>query len=121
MTGRGLESVLRNIARIRKILIARKNQIEPAHEASLSDLIESMARLRWKRTSERLFSSQIQALLHFLRAQRNSNAHPVLQANKSMVAPREIASLVTETAAKLWKDATGTRAKFAQTTIQKTW
>jgi hypothetical protein len=121
MAGKGLESVLRNIARTRKILIEKKNQIEPAHEATLNDLIETMARLRWKRTNERLFSSQIQALLHFLRAQRNSNAHPILGDNRTVVAPREIASLVTETAAKLWEDAPATKAKFAQTTIQKTW
>src|SRR6185436_11939220 len=98
----------------------KKHQIAPAHEANLHDLIEVMARLRWKRTSERLLSSQDQALLHFLREQRNSNAHPMRQGKKT-VAPREIASLVTGIAQRLWKDANETRARFVETTIHKTW
>jgi hypothetical protein len=121
MVGRGFEMVLRSIAKSRKIMISHKNQIEPAAEADLFDLIEAMARLRWKRTSSKLITNETKALLHYLRATRNNNAHPNFQGTRSAIGTREIASLVTETAGRLWKDVTGTRAKFTQTTINKSW
>lgn len=121
MVGRGFETVLRSIAKSRKIMISNKNQIEPASEADLFNLIEAMARLRWKRTASKLITTETKALLHYLRALRNSNAHPILEGTRSAIGAREIASLTTEIASRLWKDVTGTRARFAQTTINKSW
>jgi hypothetical protein len=119
IVGRGLEMTLRSIAKKRSIMISRRNQIEPASEADLFDLIEAMASLRWKRTASKLITTETKALLHYLRVLRNSSAHPILQGNRSAIGAREIASLATETASRLWKDATTTRAKFTQTTINK--
>ena len=121
MVGRGFEMVLRSMAKRRKIMISSKNQIEPASEADLFDLIETMARLRWKRAASKLITTDTKALLHYLRALRNSNAHPILRGKRSAIGAREIASLATETAGRLWKDVTGTRARFTQTTINKSW
>jgi hypothetical protein len=121
VAGRGLESVLRRIAKMRKIEIIRKNQIEAAFEADFFDLIEAMARIQWKRTGARLISVQTKALLHYLRALRNTGAHPTPQGTKTTFAHRELAKLITETASQIWRDLSQTRAHFTSASITRTW
>jgi hypothetical protein len=118
---RGLERVLRAVARLRKIMMGRKNQIEPACDVDLFDLIETMSRIYWKRSGSRLITPQTTALLHYLRTLRNATAHPTVSVPSSVLVPREMAKILTETANRLWKDVTQTRAKFRETTIQKNW
>jgi hypothetical protein len=121
ITGRGLEGVLRKIAQRRKVMIEVRGKVEPASEADVSDLIEVMFRIRWKATGTRLIEQETRALLHYLRTLRNAGAHPHHDGQQRLTNSREIASIVVETANRLWKDVTGTRARFYPTTIQKTW
>ena len=118
---RGLERVLRTVARLRKVMMGRKNQIEPACDVDLFDLIETMSRIYWKRSGSRLITPQTTALLHYLRTLRNATAHPTVSVPGSVLVPREMAKILTETANRLWKDVSQTRAKFRETMIQKTW
>ena len=48
VAARGLEKVLRQIARGRKILLTTGTKTLPASEVDLHDLIETMARVHWK-------------------------------------------------------------------------
>jgi hypothetical protein len=121
ISGRGLEGVLRKIAQVRKIMIEAKGKVEPAYDADVYDLIELMYRLRWKVTKERLITQDIKALLHYLRALRNGGAHASPEGRRPPISPRETAKVVAETANRLWKDVTSTRARFEQTIIQKAW
>ncbi|HKS27870.1 MAG TPA: hypothetical protein VJS44_08630 [Pyrinomonadaceae bacterium] len=121
ISGRGLEGVLRKIAQVRKIMIDVKGRVEPASDADIYDLIELMFRLRWKITKHRLITTEVRALLHYLRALRNSGAHSSPEGKRATIGPREIAAVMAETANQLWKEVSGTRAKFEQTTIQKNW
>ena len=100
------------------MMIQRKNQAEAASESDLFDLIETMARIRWKRSGERLLTADTKALLHYLRTLRNATAHPT---RNLTLAPREIAKILAETANRLWNDVTKTRARFTETTIHKNW
>lgn len=120
VAGRGLERVLREIAKLRRVMIQKKNEVEAASESDLFDLIETMARIRWKSSGERLLTADTKALLHYLRTMRNATAHPTRNLNAT-IAPREIAKILAETANRLWKDVTKTRARFSETTIRKNW
>jgi hypothetical protein len=121
ISGRGLEGVLRKIAQARKIMIDARGKTEPAADADMHDLIEVMFRLRWKVSKHRLITTEVRALLHYLRAMRNSGAHSGPEGRKATIGPREIASVAAETASKLWADVSGTRAKFEQTIVPKNW
>jgi hypothetical protein len=121
IAGRGLEGVLREITRLRKIeLVDTKNRLSPAYEADFYDLIEIVYHLRWKRTGTRLVNAQTKALLHYLRTLRNAGAHPVPRGSGSVTSPRETAVVVAGTANRLWKEAI-TRALIAPKKIQKIW
>lgn len=121
IAGRGLEGVLRRIADVRKIAIEVKGKTSPASEADFYDLIEAMSRVRWKTSRTRLITPEIKALLHYLRSLRNSGAHPTGPSGRSTISPRETATLIAETADRLWKDVSGTRARLDPPAVQKTW
>lgn len=120
IAGRGLEGVLRKIAKQRKIMVIIKNKTISASEADVYDLIETMFRGKWKATGAPLIVKETKALLHYLRTIRNEGAQgtkkPQVNSN-----PRGIASIVTETANQLWKDITVSRAKLEPTIITRDW
>lgn len=120
IAGRGLEGVLRRIAEVRNISLEVKGRAVPASETDLHDLIETMYQLRWKTKRTRLISAETKALLHYLRALRNSGAHAG-PGGRSVVNAREKAALVAETANRLWSEVSETRARLHPTAVQKTW
>jgi hypothetical protein len=103
IAGRGLEGILRIICHKRNIMIAVKGEHMSASEADTFDLIETMYRIRWKKKGTRLISTEIRALLHYLRTLRNNGAHASIHSRKTVVSPRETAELITETAKKCGK------------------
>jgi len=120
IAGRGLEGVLRRIADLRHISLEAKGKAVPASELDLHDLIETMYQLRWKTKRTRLISADTRALLHYLRALRNSGAHPAI-GTRHPVNLREKAVLVAETASRLWNEVSETKAHLRPPVVQKTW
>lgn len=120
IAGRGMEGVLREIASKRKILLEVRGRASPAHETDVFDLIETMFQLRWKKSGTRLISSDTKNLLHYLRAIRNSGAHPS-RAPKRTSSPREIAVIIARSASDIWNEVSGTRAQLVPTTVSKNW
>jgi hypothetical protein len=119
LTGRGLEKVLRRIARDRKIVIVRKKP-EPAEDAEFYDLIEALSRVRWKTRKVPLIVAETKALLHYLRSIRNRGAHKG-QHGSEVEGAREKACVIAKTAARLWDDVHGNRAQLAPVSIPKDW
>jgi hypothetical protein len=120
IAGRGLEGVLREIARLKKILFEVKGKPTPACEADFFDLIEIMSRVRWKVNGTFLLPRDTKALLHYLRTIRNSGAHPAGSSYGSREF-RETAILVANTADRLWRSISSSRARVDPTTVQKSW
>lgn len=120
IAGRGLEGVVQKIAEVRKISLAAKGKTTPACEANLHDLIEVMCQVRWKTKGTPLIAPETKALLHYIRALRNSGAHPSGK-SRPPANPRETATVIAETANRLWKEVSTTRARLAPTTVTKTW
>ncbi len=121
IAGRAFEGVLRSIANQRKIVIVAKGVTTPGREADFNDLIEALYRIRWRANGLRLISSDTRALLHYLRTMRNEGAHGGSQLRKPLVSPRETAIIVAETANRLWKEITQTRARIDTSKVDKTW
>lgn len=122
IAGRGLEGVLREIARTRniKIKFVQKNKELLASEADFSDLIETFYRLKWQKDRSRFINQETKNLLHFLRSIRNSSAHP--NRENSLPGPsRELASVIAKTANTLWSIAKQSRTRVFQKTIEKDW
>lgn len=120
IAGRGLEGVLRRIADVRNISLDVKGKPVPASETDLHDLIETMYQLRWKTKRTRLISAETKALLHYLKALRNSRAHSAAEV-KSEVNLREKAAVIAETANRLWREVSETKAHLHPRVVQKTW
>jgi len=120
IAGRGLEGVLREIARARKISLEVKGKSEPACEVDFYHLIETMSRLHWKASRKRLIPPDTKALLHYLRTLRNSMAHSDIEA-RSDISLREKAVLVAETANRLWNEVSEIKAHLHPRTVPKTW
>ncbi len=121
IAGRGLEGVLRRIAKLRKIMVTIKNKPVLASEVDVYDLIETMSRVKWKATGVPLITKDTKALLHYLRTLRNEGAHSGINKRRAHFNPRGIASIVTETANQLWKDVNSSRARLEPTTVMKDW
>ena len=120
VAGRGLEGVLRQIARDQKIHFERGKKLTQACEADFYDLIEIMSKVRWKVQNVPLISREAKSLLQFLRTTRNSGAHPGNH-NGEVSSARETAAVVAKTATHLWKSASTSRARVDPTTVQKDW
>jgi hypothetical protein len=121
IAGRGLEGVLRKIADVRNISLEVKGKAAmPASKTNLHDLIETMYQLRWKTKQTRLISAETKALLHYLRALRNSEAHPLPQ-SRSVIDLRERAVVIAETANRLWNEVSKTKARLHPKVVTKTW
>lgn len=121
IAGRGLEGVLREIARIKDLKIKIKGKDAPACETDFNDLIEFFYRLRWTKDNSRFINNQIRSLLHYLRSIRNSEAHPTLDNELNQKNAREMAKIITKTANSIWKDGNRKRARFVDKTITKDW
>jgi hypothetical protein len=122
VAGRGLEGVLREVARVRKIsILNNKGKTLPASEIELYDLIEVVSHVRWKSSGIPLISSETKALLHYLRALRNTSAHASPSGVKAYSTPREMAVVSAATANRIWADTTKNKARLEPTTVPKTW
>lgn len=119
VAGRGLEGILREIARIRGIKIKNKKGISEASEASFFDLIETFYRLKWEDGEVRFIDSSTKALLHFLRETRNSGAHPSI--NSSWGAARGIVLVVAKTGNLLWANGKKRESPIVEKVVQKNW
>ena len=121
VAGRGLEGVLRRVAKDRKIYMqTSRSNPRAANEVDFADLIEVIARVRWKVKDIPLISRDTKTLLHYLRTIRNSQAHPQQQGNLSQTA-RDAARVTAITASSIWKDTSTSRAKLNPTTVIKDW
>ena len=121
VASRGLERVLRQVAKARRITIESKNAESPAWDADLYDLIEVLFRVRWKASNEHLIDAQSKALLHYLRSRRNVAAHPSSRESMGTLAPREAAIIAARTAQSLWAAVSATRALLSPRSVKKTW
>jgi hypothetical protein len=121
IAGRGLEGVLRSIAKKKRIKIAVRGRDTPAHEADFYDLIETLSRVRWQKDKSRLIGMDVKTLLHFLRTVRNSGAHPTSIKGHYLMSPREMAKVVAQVAHTLWEQITVKRARLESSIITKDW
>lgn len=120
VAARGLEKVLRRIAHERKITLINGKKSEPAGEANLHDLIETMSQIRWKVRGTHFLTKETKMLLEYIRTVRNSGAHSGGQHSDSE-SFRQTASIIARSAQRLWNSASFTRAKLTPTMIQKNW
>lgn len=120
LAGRGLEKVLRRIARDRKIAVVVRTKQKPAAEADFYDLIEALSRVSWKTRKVPLITKDTRALLHYLRELRNRGAHKE-ETVASVEGAREKATVIAKTAMQLWSRVDGNRARLDPTVILKDW
>lgn len=121
IAGRGLETVLRSAASKRRLKLLVKGDSVPLADSDTYDIVEALYRIRWKTTDDRVLPGETRALLHYLRAVRNTGAHGGRTKKSNPSNPREIATVFASTAARLWKDVTGSRKQFLTTEVRKTW
>jgi hypothetical protein len=120
LAGRGLEKVLRRIAKDRKIEIIVNKKQKPADQIEFYNLIEVLSRVNWKVRQTPLIAKDVKHLLHFLRELRNRGAHKGETA-ASIEGAREKATVVASTANKLWNEVHGDRAKLEPLAVLKDW
>jgi hypothetical protein len=95
--GRGLEGVLRSIARRHSLLMRNGS---PAWEARFADILTRMQELRITQTHERLLDPATANLLQYGRSTRNQVAHP--PQGSSTPKYQEQAVLMAHKAGELW-------------------
>jgi hypothetical protein len=117
--GRGLEGVLRAVARKKQVTIESRGVSKPASEEDFHDLIECLSRARWKADKTPLIDGRIKSLLHHLRASRNAAAHPsMFPVDENW---RALATLVASHAGRLWKLAGRRYAGLVEKKILRVW
>jgi hypothetical protein len=117
---RGLEKVLRRIAHDKKIILINGKKTEPAGEANLHDLIETMSQVRWKVRGTHFLTKETKSLLEYVRTVRNSGAHSGRQDAETKNL-RHTASIISRSAQRLWNSSTSSRARLTPTVVQKNW
>jgi hypothetical protein len=120
IAARGLEKVLREIARIRKIFLVTGAKTQPASAADLHDLIETMSRVCWKVKGTPLITKETKTLLQHIRTVRNSGAHSGRQDTETENL-RDTASMIARSANRLWGSVASSRARLVPTTVQRNW
>lgn len=120
LAARGLEKVVRQIARDRKVVLVTSKKTQPASEADLHDLIETMARVRWKAKDEPLLTKETKSLLEYIRTVRNGGAHSG-RSDADTTDYRQKAAIIARSANQMWNGITSSRARLAPTQIQKDW
>ncbi len=121
--GRGLESVLREIARTLKIRVEHKGKQTPLDEMDLADVAEAFRRARWKSNGHAVIDRKGKALLDLLRAAHNATAHGTRKVAGQDTEPdwREIAKLSAKTANAIWLTSGKGRKKLTTTNIVRDW
>jgi hypothetical protein len=113
--GRGLEGVMRALARRRKLTLKVKGKDEPLQDATFHDLCEAFGRIRLA-GGALLIDKQMRSLLDFTRNIRNAAAHPCKEKDSTA---RELTGITATTAKQLWKKCKGSR--FVKLEIIKDW
>jgi len=117
--GRGLEGVLRAVARKKQLVIESRSGITPVAEADFYDLIECLSRARWKTDKTPLIDGRIKSLLHHLRTSRNATAHPSkIPVDENW---RALAIVVASHARRLWRLAERRYAGLVEKKIARVW
>jgi hypothetical protein len=117
--GRGLEGVLRAVARKKQVSIETRGVLRPAAEADFRDLIECLSHVRWKADKSPMIDVRVKSLLHHLRTSRNATAHPSVE--PLVENWRELAVIVASTARRLWKTSQRPYAGIVAKTVSRTW
>jgi hypothetical protein len=125
---RGLEAVLREIARGKKLTLdlppkaspPAKPSIrsEPLHRADLRDVIEASGRVQWADTGAPMIEKTTKQLLETLRTFRNDAAHPRKRAYPGGV---ELAILAAKQATLLWDEGSVPRRRLKMKNVTKNW
>lgn len=113
--GRGIEGVLRVIARRRKLTLKVKEKSEPLADTPLYDLCEGLGRVKFV-SGAPLIDKETKSLLQFVRTVRNATAHP---GDREAQAARELTGVIARTAERLWRNCKG--ARFAKIELIKNW
>ncbi len=122
VAGRGLEGVLREVAKIKGIYILDKNKNKnPANEATFHDLIQTFYSARWRKDKRRLIDDHTRILLDQLRTLRNYGAHPRGQNEIEYLKWREFAIIISNTANSIWLMAQKRYARLVTKEIEKNW
>ena len=121
ISGRGLEGVLREVGRLKDIKVQIKGKDYPVCDADFYDLIETLYRVQWQNDKSNFVDKETKNLLHYLRAMRNSSAHPNSKNNLKRKTAREIAVIALRTAKMIWDATKRKRAKLANKIIIKDW
>jgi hypothetical protein len=108
---------LRELAEKRRIRLQFKSKSVLLSGARFVDLIDGMAKLRWKKDGLPLLTPDTTALLHFLRNIRNGGAHPA-EARKLATTPRDTARLIGQTATHLREEIGNSRKALESKTVQ---
>jgi hypothetical protein len=121
--GRGLERVLRVLAKNLKIEVQLKNGTTPLHEMDFADIGEALRRARWKKSGDPVIDRELKSLIDLLRTARNAGGHPKQNRQKSSLKRnwREIANLSASVAADVWHESSAGRGKLMSLTLQRDW
>lgn len=122
--GRGLEGVLREIARKLQVTITQRNKLvsDLVHEADFYNLIEAMSRLKWKGSGSPVLDRKVKALLHYLRSARNATAHPAGPRSYDDEPDwRDIANLSAKATKQIWLASGKGRRKLGSNSIPRDW
>jgi hypothetical protein len=114
--GRGLEGVLRAIARRRKLTYQVKGKNEPLQDADFHDLTEAYARIKLANGTP-LIDKEARSLLEFARTVRNATAHP--GSKKQRRTAHQLADVIAHAAQHLWTTNKG--ARLSKTQLIKNW
>lgn len=115
VAGRGVERVLREIAKRRKLKKKSEKGLRGIEELWFKDLLDALSKVHWGRTGKPLIERDTKALLDFVRELRNRTAHP--DEPESVRNPREVVLVMAEHAATLWKRTSG-RARLQPVVIE---
>ncbi|MFA6148939.1 MAG: hypothetical protein WC899_12095 [bacterium] len=121
IAARGFEGVLRAVAQKKGIYLKIKEKKTPLQDADMHDVIEALHRIRWRSTKKKIIDVELKHLLHYLRSIRNSVAHSVNAGRAPIIRPREMASLIGDTANNIWKEASIPRARIDTKVVDKSW
>jgi len=121
--GRGLERVLRGVARNLAVQVQDKNKSVALHEMDFADIGEAFRRLRWKRSNQPLIDREFKSLVDLLRVARNATAHPKSPNTQSALRSnwKDVAELCAAAASDLWTTSSGGRRKLVAVTIARDW
>lgn len=114
--GRGLEGVLRAIARRRKLTYRVKEKSELLQDADFRDLTEAFARTKLANGTP-LIDKQTKSVLELARTVRNATAHPGGKSQGQTA--RQLSDVIARTAQHLWTTSNGSR--FAKAELIKNW